>query len=311
MSILKQSEENFKEIPAILYAKYAPSKLLWQTPYCKVYSARSRENQSEEYFIKMLNFSSEHVSHNYDFAVTFFIRELLFLSSRLGQEGLMIQDFQIENKLVGCAMKPYQRLGDVTKENFQVADLEKLMKDISADLEFFSNNMNFPMSKIVGYDNIFKLKDSDTFFLSNWDEFILMNSKTVLQNRMNGTNSDKIASLLQEKQQLARIIHELKLNRKQTDSIGNEFASKDKMDVLKPLQPSKSELLETESKIIAPTENNSRLTYGQTFPSSLQKVVWTSYESNHIEVYDILTGEKSTDLYGRKVAGRISCIFFL
>ena len=106
---MSQDVENYQDIPKELLAKYTVVGLLWQTLYYKVYEVRSKQNSNEEYFIRTLNSNSDNPLYNYDLAATAFIQELLCLSSRLYQEEpLMVHDFQIENKLIGCVTRPYQ-----------------------------------------------------------------------------------------------------------------------------------------------------------------------------------------------------------
>ena len=64
-----------------------------------------------------------------------------------------------------------------------ICDLEQLVKNLTADLHFFTNKMNIFVKKYVDWDYVFKLKGSETYFLSNLDEFISLKSKNNLLKR--------------------------------------------------------------------------------------------------------------------------------
>ena len=301
------------EIPQKILAKYMPVNLCWQTEYFKVYEARSRDNVAQEFFIRILKANPEHCSRNYDLAATLFIQELLYLSPRLfGEEALIIQDFQIENNVIGCVMKPYQQLRELKEENKADIDLEKLVKAITADLDFLSDKMMAYMNSIVDDEHIFKFKDSNTFFLSNLDALIATDTYINLIRRMDETQVYEREQLWREKQKLTGIA--LELRGKSNASIENEFSTEDSMDSLNLI---KGECLH-ELNIKNPNasignEKCLHLLNSHSTACKSRKIVWCSYGTNQIDVYDILSGKKNTDqLYGVGMeAGSILVIYLI
>lgn len=312
----QSTQQAFKDVPSKILAKYTPLKVCWQTPYSKVIEACSRENTNEKYFIKTLTSRSDQSTYNYDLAATLFIQELLLLSSRLlQQKALSVQDFQIENRLMGYVTKPYQRLNDIKEETKPVIDIEKLVKDITADFEFLTTHMGISLQKLIDYDSIFKLEGPETYFLSNLTEKFASDATTDFQDYQKDFQNKK--KLLHEKQNLASIAFELCFM--SNSSLGSEstpgensvspgkFIKSLKSEDLKAFFSENLEMnFEDESSL--PSSSSLRNTV-----TSSKKVVWCSQSSNRIGVGDIEKGITYSDkLYGLGLwTGKFSSFFLL
>ena len=172
------------KIPPNLKLLYTNFKLVTKTSYYYVLEATSRKS-FELHAIRILDTASEFVNKNFDRAATLFIQELLHLQSKI-PGSVFPENFNIsENgKQIVCITRSYvpeNRQFEKTAGPKKIVFVEKLIKEIYADVEFLWKN--FQSKKILEslqIENIsymadrapFSFSDNGTHFLSDWANIV-------------------------------------------------------------------------------------------------------------------------------------------
>ena len=156
--------------PSKLKSAYPNYKLVSECSYYSIFQAES-QTHGEIHTIRVLNLTSESTQKNYDAAATLFIQEALYIANHVNNrlESVIVESFEIDNKKIAFVTKPYQSLSSLKqKQSTRLSlDLEKLLKDIIANVSFLHSSMKLGNLSIDA-NNIYSFDDANSYFLGDW-----------------------------------------------------------------------------------------------------------------------------------------------
>ena len=155
-------------LPEELHRKYLGWNLVSTTAYTQIYEART--HHKELCTVKLITADCVQKSLDYYECLTTFLQEILYLCCRTGDRNLIvIEDFLIWNDGCAVVMKKCREMNQ--EPNLQLestVQIEKLLMDVTKDLDFLCNRMKFNGFKI-SKNFIYKTADQDLFFI-DWSK---------------------------------------------------------------------------------------------------------------------------------------------
>lgn len=151
-------------IPSRIQNAYNDLRLVSEASYYKVFEATSKLSD-ERHTLRALDTQCIHYRKNSDVVMTLFIQEALYLCARIGQtEALVIENFEIEQERVVFVTKPFQ---SVRKTTANVAQIEKMINDVTADLSFLYSKLQFTNFH-MDQGKISFHQETNEFFWTDW-----------------------------------------------------------------------------------------------------------------------------------------------
>ena len=166
------SDIEFQEIqtslfPPRLKSTYSDFHLVTGATTFKVFQAKARGESQQVHTIRVLDLESEAVKEDRDRAVTLFFQEVLRYATTHPAQ-VVIEEFEVAEDKIAFVTKPYTTLENLIKEEKKSQiNIEKLIRNMSSDLEFLLNKMRFESANI-DLNNIYKNNENDTYFLGDW-----------------------------------------------------------------------------------------------------------------------------------------------
>lgn len=170
------SDIEFQEVQTSLFtpnikAKYSDFRLVSQATTYKVFQAKAK-NSFQFYTIRVLDIESDDVVLDRDKAVTLFFQEIFRLCA--SQPELPVtEEFEFYEDKIAFVTKPYTTLKSLLTEKKDLKaqkapiNIEKLLKNVSSDLEFLLNKMKFD-AITIDLSNICVNKADESFFVADW-----------------------------------------------------------------------------------------------------------------------------------------------
>lgn len=158
-------------VPPRLRNLYYDFELISEGTYFKVLEGTHRTSK-QRHSIRVLDTDSDFVRSDHSFAATLFVQELLRLTSRIGQaDYFYIENFEIFEDKIGFVMRNCYPL---TKEKIikPTVDIENIMRDMLSDVTFLKTQMCL-QNLNIDPKNIYRIKDTNFYFLSNWADSFL------------------------------------------------------------------------------------------------------------------------------------------
>ena len=166
------SDIEFQEIQTSLFtprlkSTYSDFHLVTGATTFKVFQAKARGESQQVHTIRVLDLESEAVKEDRDRAVTLFFQEVLRYATTHPVQ-VVIEEFEVAEDKIAFVTKPYTTLENLIKEEKKSQiNIEKLIRNMSSDLEFLLNKMRFESANI-DLNNIYKNNENDTYFLGDW-----------------------------------------------------------------------------------------------------------------------------------------------
>lgn len=165
-----------------------------------IYEGKSKPTQ-EIQTVRILNPNCERVQADYDAHATLFIKEMIRIASQSPKAlEIIIESFEISEQKIAYATVPYNSLAGEAKPILRDINLEKdivkMMRDLTPDIELFGKlGLESLYNNLIGFDNIYRFREDNTFFLGGWTEG-LSSDPSVSQSVMPGQEKpDDIYSL--------------------------------------------------------------------------------------------------------------------
>lgn len=162
--------------PLKIQLAYESFEPILEAEYYRKFSAKCR-NSHERHMVRILDGSKMLIHDNHDHAATLFLQELLNIQSR-NSNFAIINRFIIGNNgaQIICSTRPYTPLkfqsGNTLVEPLtmkQILDCERLMSDVLIDVKFLGKKLQRrTILNLLTPENIYFIKESNTFFLGNW-----------------------------------------------------------------------------------------------------------------------------------------------
>lgn len=170
-------------MPPRLISLYSDFHLLFEASYYKVYSAKTVSTK-ERHAIRALDINSEIYKQDPTGTTTLFLQEILrFCINVDNKDFVIINRFEMSKELIAFVTKPYDTI-DAYDNKQEPLDIEKMLTDLSADIDFLSYKMGFtplPFQK----KNIYYLHDIDQFLFGDWGEAPRKKSSSTLASLSN------------------------------------------------------------------------------------------------------------------------------
>lgn len=145
---------------------YTDFNLISRCSYYRVYQAKYSLT-NEIHTIRMLDTECMFVKRNPEFASSLFIKEILFLCSRLGQpDSIVIENFEMSEGKIAFVSKNYSTVLPL-KPNESKPNVKKMLKDIVQDIDFLYSKMNI-RNLTIDPSRICRFQDTDKFFYTDW-----------------------------------------------------------------------------------------------------------------------------------------------
>ena len=170
--LIQTSSTPIHLLPPSFLKSYRDFTFKHQSSYYRIYEATSLHN-GKPYSIRVLDLESAFYLKNRNLAITLFMQELFYLSLRFGSLDLIeFSAFEVFEDRIAFVMKPCANLKEIQHEHQQknvseTVDLEKLINELYNDVCLINSKFGIANIDII-MDNIFEVKESSSFFISDW-----------------------------------------------------------------------------------------------------------------------------------------------
>lgn len=283
--------------PPNILQNYADFTFVCETPCYLMFNAKLISTH-QKYTIRILNTESNLFRKNPNQATGLFIQEIINLCLHTENSDSVIADqFEIsEAKMAFVTKVCYPLRGE------EGLPIEKMLNDIEADLGFLEQRIEIPSLDI---SNIFRIEDSNSFFISAWSEKSADSSnnlKTDLRSQLGlialeavGVNHETAKNLLSEAEQ--------KGPKSTKEAVA--YALKTQLPN-KESEESPSDLSKKEQNCNCDRAQSVADTYGSPGIKGLPelKLAWCSAISNAISTYAIAQNKSCETFQGAKLKNR-------
>lgn len=151
-------------IPRQLKARFTDWEPITPDP-SYYFNYRVKDPSNDRYYLaRVFNLNADFTDRDYDAAASQFIREAMYLCSRLGPETIILETFEIDDKKIGFAVEDLQPLNTI--KDHSGLQLDQFIKSVVSEMGYL--NRKFKPAKFnLDLDKIY-LSKKGSLFIGDW-----------------------------------------------------------------------------------------------------------------------------------------------